>query len=210
MNRLAHYTTLFAGVWLCCIALTPAAHANLLTNPGFETNGGAGSITSALTGWSASGGGMYLDKSNFHSGSYDIGFTATSFSSSPGVLSQTVSTVAGQSYSLSFWLLDQNFAPGADAFNVMFGGFSDSVAGSSVSPFYTHVMLAIPGIDLTSSSTTLSFQGLLDPFAGTSALYLDDVSLTATAVPEPPSGTLFAAALGLFAMLGVRRSYHRR
>ena len=193
-----------AGACAFLLAAIPAARAQLVTNGGFETE----SATPAIPppGWTASGTGMAVDNRFAQSGTYDVAFTALSTDTSPGILSQLIATTSGQSYSLSFWLLDQNTLPGADAFAVNFGGFTDSVLGSSLTTStYTNVVLAIPGSAVTSTSTTLSFQGLLDPNSAAS-FNLDNVVLTATSanIPEPPTGALLGAALGLIALFAAR------
>jgi len=194
-----------AGACAVFLAAIPAARAQLVTNGGFETESGTPAIPPP--GWTASGTGMAVDSPDSLSGTYDVGFTALSTDASPGILSQSIATTSGQSYALSFWLLDQNILPASDTFAVTFGGFTDSVLGSSLATSaYTNVVLAIPGSAVTSTSTTLSFQGLLDP-ANSSPFNLDNVVLTTTSanIPEPPAVALFGGALGLIALFAARR-----
>ena len=211
MTRMMTLATCLGATCALCLTAIPAARANLLTNGGFETEASTPAIPPP--GWTASGNGMAVDTSFPQSGSYDVAFTALSSDSSPGILSQSVATTTGQAYTLSFWLLDQNLIPGADAFAVTFGLFSSSVLGSNLtSSIYTNVVLSIPGSDVTSTTTTLSFQGLLDPSGFGSPFNLDTVSLTAnsTAVPEPPAAALLGAALGLTALFAARRRHRSR
>jgi len=211
MIRSMTLTTCLAATCLLCLAAIPAARANLLTNGGFETENTTPAIPPP--GWTASGTGMAVDSSFSHSGIYDVAFTAVSTDPNPGTLSQTVATTSGQSYTLSFWLLDQNFAVGSEAFNVSFGAFSTSYSGGSLTGgSYTNLVVTIPASDVTSTSTTLSFTGVQDPTTGTPIFNLDDVSLTANsaAVPEPPAAALLGTALGLTALFAARRRHPGR
>ena len=184
---------------LLALGLAPGARAQLVTNGGFES----GSFAS----WTVTGTGIAIDNTMAHSGIYDATFTSLSTDTLPGTLSQLVSTVPAQGYTLSFWLLDQNILPGADAMNVSLGGFTTAVLGSALNTVtYTNVVLSVPGTAITAGTSTLSFQGLLDPTGGTLPFNLDDITLTANAgpnIPEPASLALLAGALVILA--GTRR-----
>jgi hypothetical protein len=204
MIRVLYFVRSIATIVLCLAAI-PAAHANLLTNGGFETEIGTPTPSFPPPSWIASGNGMAIDTFFPATGTYDVAFTALSTDPNAGILSQTVGTTSGLGYTLSFSLLDQSLIPGADAFAVSFGGFSTTVLGSILTPStYTFVMLAIPGSDVVGSSTTVSFQGLIDPSSG-GIFNLDDVSLTSAAIPEPPAAMLFAVAVGLLGLLTMQR-----
>ena len=185
---------------------TVPARANLVANGGFETGD--------FTGWTltGTGGGVAIDNTAAHSGSYDAAFALAS-GGTTSTLSQSIATTAGQSYSLSFWLLDQASPSGNDTMNVTFGGFTDAVLWSGLNTnSYANVQLTVPGSDITGSSTTLAFQASIDPnpsgvpgVGGPGGPFnLDDILLTANtaAAPEPPAAWLLAvgvAALGLAA-----------
>src|SRR5580698_3576063 len=86
-----------------CVALgafggTPAM-ANLVTNGDFETGD--------LSGWTVVGNGIGIDNVFPNSGTSDAAFGATSSDPDPGVLSQALTTTAGQEYTLSFALQDE-------------------------------------------------------------------------------------------------------
>src|SRR5271165_6385554 len=89
-----------------CIALAigwgASAHANLVVNGGFE----ATPLTT--NGWSITGTGVGVDSTNPHTGLNDAVFTSFSNDPSPGTLSQTLNTIAGQNYNLTFFLLDSS------------------------------------------------------------------------------------------------------
>ena len=206
MTRLMTLATCLSATCALCLAAIPAARANLLTNGGFETENATPAIPPP--GWTASGDGLAIDSSFAHSGTYDVAFTALSTDASPGTLSQTVATTSGQSYTLSFWLLDQNLIVGAEAFNVSFGAFSSSYSGGSLTGgSYANLVVTIPTTDVTSTSTTLSFTGIQDSTGSSPVFNLDDVSLVPNtpAIPEPPTAALLGVALALTALCAARR-----
>ena len=113
-------------------------------------------------------------------------------------LSQTLTTVAGQAYSIEFALLNDT-NPAATApnnFSVDFGGttlFSETNA-----PADAYTLLTFTGVAM-SDSTALSF--ISENSAGT--FELDSVSVSA--VPEPDSFILFGSGLVTLAALVRRR-----
>ena len=102
-------------------------------------------------------------------------------------LSQVLPTVAGATYTLTFWL-SHDSTNAANDFNVYWNGvpiFSLVNAPEFNWTEETFVLVA------TSSSTTLSFAGRENP-----AWYgLDDVSVTPGGVPEPASLFLLGSSL---------------
>ena len=203
MPRVVGY--LSSMVLALALAAGPA-RANLVTNGGFETGD--------FTGWTltGSGGGVAIDNTAAHSGSYDAAFSLTSGGTTAS-LTQSIATTAGQSYSLSFWLFDQAAVPGNDTMTVTFGGFTDALLWSGLNATsYANVQLTVPGSDITGTSTNLAFAATIDPnpsgvpgVGGAGGPFnLDDIVLTANsaAAPEPPAAWLLAvgvAALGLAA-----------
>ncbi|HUN50382.1 MAG TPA: PEP-CTERM sorting domain-containing protein [Candidatus Sulfotelmatobacter sp.] len=167
------------------------ARAELVLNGGFESNDGVSSFTS----WTNSGDGILVDQTFPNSGTSDAAFTAT------GTLSQTLATTPGQDLTLSFALLDEA-GDFFDTFNVSLGAFSTSINGLSAPGFYQTFTFTVLGTDITSPSTSLSFQGELDPTGTGGPWNLDDVSVTeAAAVPEPASLGIFGIGILGFAFL---------
>ena len=179
-----------------------AAQANIVTNPGFETGD--------FTGWTLSGDTSFTFPDTFfpHSGAFSAFLgTFPDLFDLTGSISQTLATTAGTSYDIEFWL-NSEFTP--NFFSVSFDGIvldsltdvttiiegcspSSPIAGGCYTLF-SYTALA------SSAITDLVFTFQNDPWGWD----LDDVSVeAATAVPE--SGSLPLVAMGLIALLALRR-----
>jgi hypothetical protein len=164
------------------------AHADQLTNGGFETGDFTGWSTSNLnaTGVVTSG----FDGYASHSGNY---FAALGNVGSQGIISQTFSDTAGVQYDFSFWLAS-NGTPNT---------FAASIDGTTVlgpadigTQGYTLYSFLFTG----TGSDIISFSERDDP----SYIALDDVSVNAvSAVPEPSA--LLLVATGIAGFSGVLR-----
>jgi hypothetical protein len=164
-----------------------SAHAGLnrVTNGTFSTGD--------FTGWSLSDSSILIDTLDAPpSDTYDAEFTGN------GILSQTLPTIAGQAYTLSFSLLDEAGAP-SDDYTVKFGAFMTTITGDTAAS-YTPEVFSIPAADVTSASTTLSFQAINPPVAWN----LDDISVTQNAIPEAPAGAILTGAVLLMLSLRLR------
>lgn len=170
-----------------------AAAAALPAQAGFA-NGG---FEQGLQGWTVSG---------FFAEGFDHGIDglahggASAFYGggigSPGWLSQTVSTVAGEAVVLSLWLAGDGYMP--NSFSVLVDGaplFELSDA-AFVSPTYQQLRLFVTP---TAATTTFSFALRSD----SGAFHLDDVSVSA--VPEPASAALLAVGAAALAVFSARR-----
>jgi hypothetical protein len=191
---------------LCMVLSEPVlAGGNLVANPGFETGD--------FTGWAVAG--TFEAVSNTvvapdgfnswlpHSGSF---FAALGASGSDSTLSQTIATTAGQTYTFSWFLGSDGSTP--SNFSALWNGSTIlSLVDAPVTPgytrgtstasyaFYTFTEVA------TSASTVIQFNSRNDQ----NYWALDDVSVSAAAVPEPSSLVLSAIAVLTVASFAARR-----
>lgn len=177
------------------------AQANLISNGGFET----GDFTNwTLSGNTGFGTGVCLSGSNFlgsicssNSGQYAA---VSGPSGTPGFISQTMSTVIGNSYDVEFYYRNDNLNQVAsNAFNVNWNGSAVTAFANEATHDFTKVSLFT--LLATSTTTTLSFELINNP----GGFFIDDVAVV-DAVPEP-SGIALAgvALLSLFGFGLLRR-----
>lgn len=182
------------------VGLAQAAHANLVINPGFETgNGSNWTVTRAGSGsdlffWSG-----YRGQSP-HTGNYFAHFGATG--NENDTITQTISTTPGSTYVFSFWL-NNVLDPTASYFTASWNGNAVlNLTPSNDSSFnWTQFSFAVTA---TGSSTAIGFAGRNAP----AAIFLDDVSVTVSAVPEPTTMVAGLGALGLVLMTIGARTRH--
>jgi hypothetical protein len=194
------------GVWLMAAmlagALAQANAANLVMDPGFE-GGTPNSYTGAMgDGWVVTAGtGAICDNVGNGCGSAGDPHTGTQmafldWSDSFNTITQTLATVSGQTYTISYWVASDQ----PNLLEVTFGGstlFNGTAPTNGVTPG-GYVEFSFNST-ATSTSTVLAFSGQRTVRGGT---LLDDVSVTASAVPEPATSILTAGAL---LWLGVSR-----
>jgi flagellin len=162
-------------------SFTPA-FGNVIVNAGFETGDFSSWITQAAPSGSNFGVGSFMP----YAGLWEAYFGARD--SAPDGIRQTIVTVPGAQYTLSFWL--RNSQNGLNRFTVMFGG-TTVVDMENVALFgfqqYSYQVTA------SSASTILQFGAYDNP----GYFYLDDVALDIVpdASPEPATALLLGGAL---------------
>lgn len=163
------------------VATVLSAHANLLTNGGFETGDFTGWNTSNLNATGVEGCGF--DGYTCHSGNF---FAALGNVGSQGIImSNAFSDTAGTQYTFSFWLASNgtsnNFAATIDGATVFGPSFIPAQP-------YTLYSFTFTG----TGSDTIGFSERDDP----SYIALDDVSVDpSSVVPEPSSLLLMATGI---------------
>ena len=189
-------------ITLCALAARPvAASVNIVKDGGFETaqNGVYNAPDSIGDGWTVTSGQSII----WHDRGAYTGRQYASFNTGPGSITQILATKPGRRYDLSFYVhADIGEVPDipANSFSVMFGGAT--VTGIPSTLPYTvfgpagYMHYTAHGLQATSAGAELTFNG------GTAnEIDLDNVSVTAAAVPEPSSAAAFAfgglGALGL-------------
>ena len=176
-----------------CLAFAPMANAGIETNGGFETGD--------FTGWTQFGDSAFdfVDSSSPHSGNASAFFGAVDSSG----ISQTLTTITGQKYEVSFWLANDEGTPNAFSWSwngvAQASSFVDSAAADYTN--YSSLMTA------TGTATVLSFS-----FQNQTNFWrLDDVQVTDTGinvstVPEPETWLLLSAGLGVLGLVKRRRN----
>ena len=217
MKAKPHISVSLLAISLFCIALNASAVpltpiTNIVTNGGFETGDFTGWTLSGNTGGAGLTGGsgnIGVDTDSAHSGTYGAFFGPVG---SLAYLSQSLSTVAGTTYDLSFFLLSE----GGGGESIVGGGFGkvDQIfqvfwngslifsipPGSSPS---VYSQFNFTGLLATGTSTELKFGFQNDP----SFWNIDDiVAGTPNGVPEGLSTSWLALpVVGMFAFLQLRR-----
>jgi hypothetical protein len=190
------------AVLALCSLTTPTGAQNLVQNPGFETGD--------ATGWSltTTSGSTQISSHVYPGGGPNTGSYYGLFgdaAAAPGSLSQILATVSGQDYVLDYFLA--NFGTGSQESPNIFSVLVDGNVLSSLTNIPTQPYTEYSfGFTATGPSTNLTFSGGHTPFA----LFLDDVSVTATesSTPEPgPTALLAGVSLtGLFAVVRLRKA----
>jgi hypothetical protein len=174
-------------------------NANLITNGGFETPDiGTGSfqVLSTIPGWTTSFGSGIEMQDHVAGSPFDGAqhVELDSFSNS-GMLQQ-ISTVAGQTYMLSFAYSPRpGVASDSNIIEIFFDNvLLDTLTASGIGLPDTSWSIFNYSVTATSGLSLLEFRaaGMSDTLGG----YLDEVGLTAaTSVPEPASLFLFCTGL---------------
>ncbi len=209
-------STLAALATLSLFAASSAfASTNLVTNGSFEdlsgslNHGSWGEFTS-LSGWTIASASKtsvfeiqqaseYSHVSGFNT-HYDGTYYLELNSNNLGAITQTLSTTAGQTYTLSFGYADRSGSKNASSMDIYWNGtqLKPINTGDTNWKTYSYTVTA------TGASTALTFVSTGPVKDVTMGSYLDGVSVTA--VPEPESYAMLLAGLGVMATIARRRS----
>nr|WP_294557438.1 hypothetical protein [uncultured Rhodopila sp.] len=208
----------YFGVWVLAagaafVLASPARADNIVLNPGFELDDASGGPVTPPTDWTVTAINGIADV-GVENGFANSGNNAAYIGY--GTLSQTLATVAGALYSVSFYvgindgttLTDPNatFSASAGGADLLGGALTPGPPnpGSFIqcpNPASQCVAETTNTFTATSTSTVLSFTGLtsLSGSSPTGVWYLDDVAVELIAgpqvVPEPAAAALLIPAL---------------
>jgi hypothetical protein len=163
-----------------------ASASNIVVNGDFETGD--------FTGWTQSGntGSTGVDTAA-HSGTFGAYFGPVG---SLGFLTQTLTTIAGSSYDLNFWLANDGGTPTSTS--VTFDGkqlMSMTDAGSFGYQLFSYSVVA------SGATADLQFAFQQDP----AYFRIDDISVTAAATETPEPATAAVMFLGVGALMIYRK-----
>ncbi len=191
MLRPCHNSSWLHLALACGLCASPSLlfAGNIVQNPGFESGDSSD--------WTTGGANLVCQ-----TGTMDFGVPCLVNSgqyayNSDTLLAQTLTTVAGQVYTLSFYYATEIDGEGAgtqgeesNSFAVQFGG--NTVYGPLTDVHQpTYLQVVIPDLTATSASTLLSFNMTNGP----GGFWLDDISVD----PAPEPGTAGFTALALAA-----------
>jgi hypothetical protein len=183
--KLTHKKTWAWAAAMAFVMAAPLAQANQIVNGDFESGD--------FTGWTQSGDPadfVAVDGSAAHSGDFGALFGSTD----PSGISQSFATVAGQSYTVDFWLmLDDSARP--NNFSWSWNGAAQTPSLSDAAGFGFQEFSFTVTAAGASSSLAFNFQN------PQSYWLIDDISVNASvaAVPEPETYALMGVGLMLVA-----------
>jgi choice-of-anchor C domain-containing protein len=183
-----------------------AAQATIVINGSFEQGPASvgnfrtyGAGSTAITGWTVTGGSVDLIGSYWNSS--DGARSLDMSGNSPGTIVQTLATVAGQRYRLSFDVSSNWDNRSLKTMKVFFGSATPL---NIVSPPVSRPMTWVTHSQIftaDSAATQLKFQST---FGGPWGVALDNVAVNAV-VPEPASWAMLIAGFGLVGAMMRRR-----
>ncbi len=199
---------IFCIAALFCAAAWNANAANIVADPGFEASAdglGPHPFSASWTSVDPSGfSGVGGDSAFAHSGN---NYAFLGASPNTGSLSQSLATLAGSTYTLSFWLANDQTAdlPQSNSFQVFWNGVSVFSLANQAAFAYTQ--FTITGLLAAGGATGLEFRDVHN----SDFWRLDDVSVNAAGVPEAFSTIWLALpAFGALGLLHFSRARARK
>ena len=195
-----------------------AATPELVVNGSFENNSISSSwaAVSSVTGWTSSASGSSAFE--IQKGSTQGGSSGFMPSAAAGVqylelntdrltsISQTIATTAGSSYLLSFAYSGRPDTAGnaSSLMNVYWGStlLTPSPLVGTTTPTWQTFSQTVSALG---SSTLLRFESVGPTSASSYGSYLDNVSVSVSAVPEPQTWAMMLLGLGLMAFIARRK-----
>lgn len=183
--KMTTLSAVIVGLTLC--TGNSAKAMNIVTNGGFEDpdigTGTFGIFPDGVSGWTQTGGGMEI-QDNVAGSPFEGNQFAELDGNSVSKISQTLTTVAGQQYKLSF-AISPRAGVADNQWDVIWdGGILANLSASGVGNPDTVWTIYEYLVTATSDSTVLSF-GNLNETSNALGAYLDDVQVHA--VPEVPT-----------------------
>lgn len=211
-----------AIMWFGPGALAPVSAANIVVDGGFEGDASQNYAAadyifplgpSVFGPWTVNSGFVFVDgfAVQAHSGDNSLNL-APGNPAFPSDITQTLNTIAGEKYELSFYAA----AGGVNTFNVMFDGVTVPGSPTSLPATIPELATDFTGdyalysfvVTATSDQSVLEFRGTStdNPGHGPDTIQLDDISVSPSAVPEPSTWTMLLLGFAGLGFLGFRRS----
>jgi choice-of-anchor C domain-containing protein len=203
--------TLTLGIVLVLLlACVGTVSANLVSNGGFESPVAANPWSTiytgnGLTGWTIETGSIDLINGYWqpHAGSQSVDLAGDS----PGKISQTINTVPGASYDLTFWMAGNPDIQGPKVLGAYWDGaeLSPTITFDSSGTSHQNMgwkLVTISGLKATKTTTEIAFAHIAPD--GACGVALDDISVERTdVIPAPEFPTMALPVTMLVGFMGV-------
>lgn len=198
----------------------PLYAASIVSDGGFESAGGGNEYFAGQSidggSWNVVTGAVYIDSGDPYvfAGTNSLNLTGVNPYTADAV-SQTLTTIAGDSYTLNFWansdspnafsLLVNGAALTGAPTSIINDGFPGAITNSSLFTDYSETFKA------ATNSTTLTFSDISNPSLTnpnqSGSVVIDNVSVQLAPAPEPGSIVLMSTGLLALALAGRKRLF---